>query len=119
MMQRLFVYGSLAPGEVNHHVLAEVPGSWTKATMRGKLIDRGWAAGLGFPGVLVRDDGDEIAGLVFCSSQLSEHWPRLDAFEGEEYVRVPVVVKVEGDQPVEAFVYARCREKPLRGSRGR
>ncbi len=34
MTDRLFIYGTLAPGRPNEHVLAEVPGAWEPATVR-------------------------------------------------------------------------------------
>lgn len=33
MPEHLFVYGTLAPGRPNAHVLAEVPGTWRPATI--------------------------------------------------------------------------------------
>ena len=104
-MQRLFVYGTLAPGRVNHDVLEDIPGSWEEATLRGKLFQKGWGAGLGYPGIVVRDDGDEVEGFVFCSTELSDHWSRLDAFEGNGYRRVSVTVNLKDNKAVEAYVY--------------
>ena len=31
MINRLFVYGTLAPGRANAHVLADIPGTWEPA----------------------------------------------------------------------------------------
>ena len=47
MTDRLFVYGTLAPGRPKEHVLAEVSGTWEPATVRGKLLQGGWVAELG------------------------------------------------------------------------
>ena len=49
MTERLFVYGSLAPGESNAHVLAGIDGTWEPATVTGTLHPEGWGATLGFP----------------------------------------------------------------------
>ena len=89
----LFVYGTLAPGEVNGHVLGGLTGSWTEAKVRGNLCDAGWGASLGFPGLRLFPDtvsssqasGDYVSGLLFESEGLSELWVTLDAFEGAEY----------------------------------
>ncbi len=43
-MQRLFVYGTLAPGRANHKVLMNIPGSWETVTLRGTLLQDGWGA---------------------------------------------------------------------------
>ena len=105
-MERLFVYGTLAPGRANHEVLKGIPGSWEAATLRGTLLQEGWGAAMGCPGIVATADGDEVEGFVFSSAHLADHWPRLDAFEGEGYERVSVTVTVNGTQEVEAYVYA-------------
>ncbi len=83
MTLRLFVYGTLAPGRSNAHVLADVPGQWEPATVKGTLVQEGWGAAEGYPGIVLDDDGGDVQGLLFSSEQLAEHWARLDAFEGE------------------------------------
>lgn len=106
MTDRLFVYGSLAPGRANAHVLAEVPGTWEAATVRGTLRHEGWGAAIGYPGIVIDEHGEEVAGFVFCSEELSSHWARLDRFEGEGYQRVPVSARLEDGSVVQAQVYA-------------
>ncbi len=61
---------------------------------------------MGYPGIVVGDEGEEVEGVLFCSDQLSEHWPMLDDFEGEGYERIIATVKLEGNREVEAYVYA-------------
>jgi gamma-glutamylcyclotransferase (GGCT)/AIG2-like uncharacterized protein YtfP len=46
----LAVYGTLAPGQPNHHVVAPLGGEWTDGTIEGDLIPLGWDAALGYPG---------------------------------------------------------------------
>lgn len=106
MTDRLFVYGTLAPGEPNAHVLADLTGTWEPGTVRGTLFAQGWGAALGFPGVVPEDHGADVEGLVFTSPDLPEHWERLDAFEGEGYERVPVTVRLSGGGTCRAYVYA-------------
>ena len=105
-MQRLFVYGTLAPGRRNHDVLKNISGSWEAATLRGILLEEGWGAAMGCPGIIPTADGDEVEGFLFSSVHLAAHWPKLDAFEGEAYERVSVTVRVNGIHDVEAYVYA-------------
>ncbi len=105
-MQRLFVYGTLAPGRPNHHILADVPGTWERAVLRGVLRDEGWGAALGSPRIVPTPDGDEVEGFVFSSARLYRQWARLDAFEGEAYERVEVTVRIAGGDELSAFVYA-------------
>ena len=105
-MQRLFVYGTLAPGRANHAVIADIPGTWQAASLRGRLLDEGWGAAMGCPGIVPALDGDEVEGFVLSSRHLEDHWPRLDAFEGDGYARVPVTVSIAGAGEVTAYVYA-------------
>ena len=108
-MQRLFVYGTLAPSRANHKILESIPGSWEAATLRGTLLQEGWGVAMGCPGIVPTADGDEVEGFVFSSAHLADHWPRLDALEGEGYERVSVTVRVNGTHDVEAYVYALSR----------
>ncbi len=105
MIQRLFVYGTLAPGRENHHVLENIPGTWESATLKGFLLNKGWGAFMGYPGIMPSDEGDEVKGWVLSSGVLAKYWADIDRFEGHEYRRVPVTVMLS-HQPVKAFVYA-------------
>ena len=105
MTERLFVYGSLAPGRLNEHMLAQVPGSWEPATVRGRLRPEGWGAAVGYPGIVLDEHGDEIHGLIFSSQELAAHWTRLDEFEGEGYERVLVSAKLQNGTIVDAYIY--------------
>ena len=78
MIERLFVYGTLAPGRPNAHVLAGVRGTWEPATVRGTLYPEGWGAAVGYPGIVLEETGREVPGFVFSSDELAEHWTRLD-----------------------------------------
>lgn len=105
-MHRLFVYGTLAPGRVNEHVLAGIPGEWEAATVKGKLFPEGWGAAAGYPGIILDDNGDEVQGLLFSSESLAEHWLRIDEFEGEGYIRVLTTAKRKDGTTVTAYIYA-------------
>lgn len=109
---RLAVYGSLAPGKPNHHMLAKYAGTWTRGLVRGDLVNAGWGAAGGFPGIMPREDGPWVEVQVFRSSLLQGAWPELDAFEGDEYRRelVPVYAE-ESDSHVLflAHIYALAR----------
>jgi gamma-glutamylcyclotransferase (GGCT)/AIG2-like uncharacterized protein YtfP len=106
MIHRLFVYGTLAPGRPNAHVLADVPGTWEPATVTGTLLAEGWGAAIGYPGIVLDEHGDTVHGLVFTSDSLPDHWDRLDAFEGEGYRRVVAMARLEDGRVVEAHVYS-------------
>ncbi|MEL6723832.1 MAG: gamma-glutamylcyclotransferase family protein [Pseudomonadota bacterium] len=93
---RLAIYGTLAPGRVNHHHVSMIDATWVKGVVRGYLSDDGWGATYGFPGIRLDPEGDAVEVQVLESADLPDHWTRLDAFEGEEYERVPVDVETEG-----------------------
>ena len=106
MIDRLFVYGTLAPGRPNEHVLAEVPGTWEPATVRGTLLQEGWGAAVGYPGIVLDELADDVHGFIFSSEELPAHWARLDAFEGDGYERVVTSAKLEDGTVVTAYIYA-------------
>jgi len=93
--RQLAVYGSLAPGEPNHHHLADVAGSWRDGFVRGRLLPAGWGAGIGYPGMRWDEEGEPVPVKLLISNDLPRHWARLDAFEGNDYRRVLVPVRTE------------------------
>ncbi|MEM7612586.1 MAG: gamma-glutamylcyclotransferase family protein [Pseudomonadota bacterium] len=103
---RLFVYGTLAPGRANHHILSGCAGTWESATLRGHLLDQGWGASMGYPGIVPSADGDVVEGYLLTSEYLPDHWNALDSFEGGAYARTSVQVQLAGGATVPAFVYA-------------
>ena len=106
MIHRLFVYGTLAPGRPNAHLLADVPGQWQPATVTGTLRQEGWGAEVGYPGIVLDERGDEVEGFLFSSERLAERWAELDAFEGEGYARVLTPVRLGDGTGVEAYIYS-------------
>ncbi|MGI9505488.1 MAG: gamma-glutamylcyclotransferase family protein [Geminicoccaceae bacterium] len=101
---RLATYGTLAPGRVNNDQLSDLAGEWRQGTVRGRLVEAGWGAELGYPGLILDLSGQDIGVHVFESPDLSNHWLRLDAFEGAGYRRVVTqIMTEEGD--LEASIY--------------
>ena len=105
MTHRLFVYGTLAPGRPNEHVLADIPGEWEPATVTGRLRQAGWGAAIGYPGIVLDEHGEEVQGFLFSSESLAGHWARLDEFEGEGYERVLTSARLKDGRTVGAYVY--------------
>ena len=102
---RLATYGTLAPGRQNHGQLSDLPGRWLVGHVRGSLIEAGWGAKLGYPGMILDPDGEPIEVFVFESRALVDHWQRLDAFEGPGYRRLAVDVSTdEGVLPASIYV---------------
>ena len=105
MINQLFVYGTLGPGQPNEHWLTRIGGTFQEAQIRGRLYPEGWGATMGYPALVIDPDGEEIPGHVFSSEQLSNHWPALDDFEGEGYLRVLTKVTFKDGTTTQAYVY--------------
>jgi gamma-glutamylcyclotransferase (GGCT)/AIG2-like uncharacterized protein YtfP len=88
----LAVYGTLAPGQPNHHILAPLGGEWTDGLIEGDLLPVGWGADLGYPGFRPRVGGEAVAVRVLTAPSLATAWADLDRFEGPGYecILVPV-----------------------------
>jgi gamma-glutamylcyclotransferase (GGCT)/AIG2-like uncharacterized protein YtfP len=68
-------------------------GQWQQGTVRGRLVDAGWGAALGYPGMVLDPLGPVVEVYLFESAELPDHWPRLDEFEGTGYRRVITQVR--------------------------
>lgn len=108
-INNLFVYGTLAPGRPNEHILKKVGGTWKKGSVTGILHEEGWGAAMGYPAITLSENGKEVEGLLFTSDNLSAHWDKLDEFEGSAYERVIVKVKLkdkgEDKAKLDAYIY--------------
>ena len=92
----LFVYGTLAPGQVNAHVLALLSEAWTEAQISGSLNEAGWGAAHGCQGARLTDNDIDnmtadshptsvVNGVLFEPEDLADFWRKLDDFEGIDY----------------------------------
>ena len=99
--KKLAIYGTLAPGEANHGAVAEIEGRWSEGYVRGNLKFTGWGAEYGFPALAWKPDGSRVPVKLLSSHDMERHWPRLDAFEGDEYCRI--LVPVEGEDGIVAI----------------
>jgi gamma-glutamylcyclotransferase (GGCT)/AIG2-like uncharacterized protein YtfP len=104
-MERLFIYGSLQPGGPNEHVLAGVPGHWQPAVVKGRLVNAGWGASLGYPGLVSDECGQEVHGQILTSIELGRKWAELDQLEGDEYVRTKLTAFLRNGEKVFAYAY--------------
>lgn len=76
----LAVFGTLAPGRPNHHVVAPSGGEWTDGLVEGDLLRVGWGAALGYPGFRPRAGGGAVEVQVLTAPSLATAWPTLDPF---------------------------------------
>ena len=108
-MTRLATYGTLRPGEPNHHHLAMIDGEWIAGTVQGHLTQGGWGSALGYPAIVLDEAGPPVRVDVIASPHLDNHWERLDAFEGSAYSRVRAdVTTAQG--VVESWIYVLAPE---------
>lgn len=105
MIERLFVYGTLAPGRQNAGQLAKVTGHWQPASATGYYDVLGWGKTEGYPGAVIDPQGQQIAGWLLTSSQLYRHWKRLDQFEGRYYQRLVTRVVTARGRHIRAHIY--------------
>ena len=85
--------------------MREIDGVWEPGVIKGKLVEQGWGARIGYPGLRVCEDGDDVQGFVLSSRDLHSHWDFLDHFEGQEYERTIATVVLSGGKRVQAHVY--------------
>jgi gamma-glutamylcyclotransferase (GGCT)/AIG2-like uncharacterized protein YtfP len=91
----LAVYGSLAPGKLNHHIVAPAGGQWTTGLVTGAFSENGWGATHGFPGLRWSPTGSDVHVSLLTSDDLPSHWAALDHFEGDDYMRILVPVRAD------------------------
>lgn len=109
---RLATYGTLSPGRENHHQLRGLRGTWRRGTVRGRLVEQGWGASLGYPALVLDPAGASVGVHVFECAELPAHWARLDEFEGDGYVRCVVRIRMEDGDVVDAWMYLGAGEPP-------
>ncbi|HEY9549914.1 MAG TPA: gamma-glutamylcyclotransferase family protein [Kiloniellaceae bacterium] len=103
---KLAIYGTLAPGKVNHHHIAGLGGAWQDAAVRGSLGRVPCGIHEGLPAMLL-DPASPLQPLKLLTCEgLPAAWPRLDAFEGEEMQRLLVPLEREGGITGVANIYA-------------
>ena len=87
---KLAIYGTLAPGKVNHHHIADLGGAWHDAAVRGRLDRVAFGEHKGLPAIVLdRAAPPRPLKLLTCEG-LPAAWERLDAFEGAEMQRLLV-----------------------------
>lgn len=108
--QKLAVYGTLAPGKVNHHQIADLGGAWRDGALRGELGQVPEGVHQGLPGLRLDPKGAVMLVKLLVSAKLPLAWTRLDAFEDSEMQRLLVPLERDGAFTGVVNVYALRRE---------
>src|SRR3990172_1792972 len=100
--QRLAVYGTLAPGESNHHLLAACPGPWVLGAVHGRRAMREHP-------VFTYDPTAPLVPVhLLTSPGLAQRWAQLDAFESPTHRRILVPVFAGERLLAVASLYEAC-----------
>lgn len=93
----LIIYGTLGPGRPNHSKIEHINGIWKKGIIRGKLINEGWGAAMGYFAFKNTPENEQeiIQAYILISDELHKHWEFLDEFEGDEYTRTLTQYQLE------------------------
>lgn len=105
MLEHLFTYGSLQPGREYAHLLQTANGLWQPATVTGFVDANGWQHSIGYPALILHEDGQTIQGMLLSSDRLHELWSMLDEFEGDAYERVTGEVTTRFGEIIHANLY--------------
>jgi gamma-glutamylcyclotransferase (GGCT)/AIG2-like uncharacterized protein YtfP len=101
VLDRLFVYGTLRQGQTARTLLANEITRCVKAHAQGSI----YAFPMGYPGFSDADPNGRVVGEVVWLTELAATFGLLDAYEGQDFVRVIKQVALETGEQVWAWVY--------------
>lgn len=104
----LIIYGTLAPGKPNHHIIEHIKGKWERATIKGRLQKAGWGVDYGYLAFkhVPANEEEIINAIILFSDELPANWQMLDEFEGEEYRRIISKYELENGETGAGYIYA-------------
>lgn len=105
MTARLFVYGTLRPGESNAYFLTQISGEWIEASLIGFHFPSGYGATEGYPVLVPSSSGLPISGFIFEAEFTTSQWQMLDDFETDAYQRILASVTTASGAYLDAYVY--------------
>ncbi|MDB4959841.1 MAG: hypothetical protein JWO36_7410 [Myxococcales bacterium] len=100
VLDRLFVYGTMRQGQTARSLIANQISRCVKAHTTGQI----YAFPMGYPG-FIEGDG-KVIGEVLWLTELAATFGLLDAYEGQDFVRVIRKVTIETGEELWAWVYA-------------
>jgi gamma-glutamylcyclotransferase (GGCT)/AIG2-like uncharacterized protein YtfP len=99
VLDRLFVYGTICQGQTARSLVEPSITRSVKASTDGQI----YAFPMGYPGY-VEGEG-RVAGELLWLGQLAATFALLDAYEGEDFVRVIRQVTTETGEDLWAWIY--------------
>lgn len=106
VIDRLFVYGSLRTGETARSLIAHYVDRSEPAVCHGVL----YAFVDGYPGML-EEGQDAIVGEVLWLENLAAALPLLDAYEGDDFIRILKEVELESGDRRWCWTYVLADER--------
>jgi gamma-glutamylcyclotransferase (GGCT)/AIG2-like uncharacterized protein YtfP len=100
ILDRLFVYGTMRQGQTARALVASSVTRSTKASTSGQI----YAFPMGYPGFV--EGTGRIVGELLWLTDLAGTFGLLDAYEGEDFVRILRQVTLESGEEVWAWIYA-------------
>jgi gamma-glutamylcyclotransferase (GGCT)/AIG2-like uncharacterized protein YtfP len=82
-VDRIFVYGTLRTGQTARSLIANHVARWEPARSTGKMF----AFPMGYPGILDEGPGPLVGEIVWLT-QLPAAFALIDAYEGDDFIRV-------------------------------
>src|SRR5512140_755933 len=92
VLDRLFVYGTLRHGQTARSLVANQITRWVKATTSGVI----YAFPMGYPGYV--EGHGVVRGEVVWLTELAATFALLDAYEGQDFVRMIRQVRLESGE---------------------
>lgn len=106
VVDRLFVYGSLRAGETARSLIAHYVRRSEPASARGEL----YAFLDGYPGLL-EEGTDAVVGEVLWLENLAATLPLLDAYEGDDFIRILKEVELASGDSEWCWTYVLADER--------
>lgn len=101
VLDRLFVYATLRQGQTARSLIANQIARSVKASTTGAI----YVFPMGYAGLVEVAEPQPVVGELLWLTELPATFGLLDAYEGEEFVRVVKQVSLETGEPVWAWIY--------------
>jgi gamma-glutamylcyclotransferase (GGCT)/AIG2-like uncharacterized protein YtfP len=111
IIDKVFVYGTLREGQPARSMLESYIEKSQPGTVKGTIF----AFPDGYPGLL-EDGADTVHGEVIKMSDLSSAFALLDAYEGDDFIRIIKTATVTGGAETPVWIYVLADERMVEGA---